>query len=238
MPRPGGCVKAVVSHTHTHTHKHTHIRPLSSLFVTVSLSREISARQGARRTSEVRLLRQKRLFRVVACICTYLSSWMWWRKKQNKKTKTKLAQCELSEMSVLAYPTIHWTVTVSCLFDLEVVSHFWCGTMNDSPSPPHTPMMTVDAVNLVLGESPQQSRPVCRRWGGGGGGGGGAHREDSPWKVSITTQSVLIASPFDDRRVGEDNVWRSTLSTEQKPDKDWVRETFQSWPTTKALGKT
>ena len=31
-----------------------------------------------------------------------------------------------------------------------------------------------------------------------GGSGGGAPEEDSPWKVSITAQSVLIACAFDE----------------------------------------
>lgn len=59
--------------------------------------------------------------------------------------------------------------------------------------------MSTSAVNLVLGGegSPYQNRQVCKR---------GVHEKNSPWKVSITTLSALIVSPFDERRVGGDNV--------------------------------
>lgn len=62
--------------------------------------------------------------------------------------------------------------------------------------------MSTTAVNLVLGGG----RGHHTRTGMSVGSKRGVHEKNSPWKVSITTLSALIVSPFDERRVGGDNV--------------------------------
>lgn len=62
--------------------------------------------------------------------------------------------------------------------------------------------MSTSAVNLVLGGG----RGHHTRTGRSAGSKRGVYEKNSPWKVSITTLSALIVSPFDERRVGGDNV--------------------------------